>query len=40
LAASISPEAANEKVIPLILKAGKDTVPNVKFSVIKILKSL
>jgi len=31
---------AQEKVLPLILKTGKDQVPNVRFTVIKILKTL
>jgi len=40
VAQSVAQDVANDKVIPLLLKAGKDSVPNVKFTVIKILKSI
>jgi len=40
VAQSVSTDIMNDKILPLLLKSGKDTVPNVKFTVIKILKSL
>jgi len=40
VAQSISPDVANDKILPLILKCGKDSVANVRFTVIKVLKVL
>lgn len=40
IAQTVSNEFVSEKLLPLFLKNGKDEVPNVRFIVIKILKSL
>jgi serine/threonine-protein phosphatase 2A regulatory subunit A len=40
VAQSVSQEIANDKILPILLKTGKDSVPNVKFTVIKLLKGL
>jgi len=40
VAQSVSQEIVTDKILPLLLKVGKDTVPNVKFTVIKMLKTI
>jgi len=39
-ALSLSPDAVNDKILPSILKATKDGVPNVRFVALRILKAL
>jgi len=39
-AAHLSNDAVSDKVLPILIKNAKDEVPNVRFVVIKILKSL
>lgn len=36
----LSPDAVNDKILPSILKATKDSVPNVRFVALRILKAL
>jgi len=40
VAQNIDINIVNDKILPILLKIAKDTVPNVKFTVIKILKSI